>query len=94
MAYRRTVHRIALIVLSIGLMLAPSLALTQDFDICGPGPQPKSEDAAVTCSLFRTLTPVRTGIATSCARNFATAEMILEGMMQKTLAGFSSYSPL
>ena len=76
------------VLLTLGPAMVSSPPFAQEFDIYGAGHQPKSEGAALTYSLFGTLTPVRTGIATSCARNFGTAEMILEGMMRKTLAGF------
>jgi hypothetical protein len=87
MAQNRTTQSIAVILLTLVLAVVPSLAVAQEFDICGPGHQPKSECAALTYSLFATLTPVGTGIAKGYAGNLGTAEMILKGMIWKPLIG-------
>jgi hypothetical protein len=87
MAQNIRIQGTLVILLTLGLAMVSSLAVAQEFDICGPGHQPKSECAALTYSLFATLTPVGTGIAKGYAGNLGTAEMILKGMIWKPLIG-------
>lgn len=88
MAQNIRIQGMLVILLTLCLAMVSSPAFAQEFDIYGPSHYPEPEIAALTYSLFATLTPVGTGIAMGWAPNLGTAEMVLKGMIWKPLIEF------